>query len=68
VPKLDWDEHKLEVGGLVKKPHQFSMQQLKDMPNPQEFSVTLTCDGNRRKELNMIKRSAGKKNHGEQRN
>eukprot|EP00743_Colponemidia_sp_Colp-15_P008859 GILK01009669.1.p1 GENE.GILK01009669.1~~GILK01009669.1.p1 ORF type:complete len:854 (-),score=107.20 GILK01009669.1:121-2682(-) len=58
VPKLDWDTHTVEVKGLVSKPTTFSMADLSSMSFITRL-VTMACDGNRRKELNMIKHSRG---------
>lgn len=54
VPKLDWNTHKIEVGGRVKSPKQFNMDEIVALASI-TLPVTVTCDGNRRKELNMIK-------------
>lgn len=56
VPKLLWEFHELEVEGgkLV-----LSMDDLKHNFEAINIPVSLACDGNRRKELNMIKRSKG---------
>jgi nitrate reductase (NAD(P)H) len=58
VPRLSWEEHRLQVDGLVPTALQLSMGELAAMPTI-TVPVTLTCDGNRRKELNMIKRGKG---------
>lgn len=61
VPRLTWEGHKLEVfshpPGLVHS-KTFSMDDLAQFP-PVEIPVTLACDGNRRKEVNMVKKSGG---------
>lgn len=56
VPCLLWEFHKLDVqdGKLV-----LSMDELKNNFDTINIPVALACDGNRRKELNMIKRSKG---------
>ncbi|TLD09664.1 hypothetical protein E2P81_ATG10191, partial [Venturia nashicola] len=56
VPRLLWEFHKLEVEGgkLV-----LSMDDLKEKFDTINIPVALACDGNRRKELNMIKKSKG---------
>ncbi|KAF2164012.1 hypothetical protein M409DRAFT_25783 [Zasmidium cellare ATCC 36951] len=56
VPRLLWEFHELEVenGKLV-----LSMNDLKDNFEHINIPVVLACDGNRRKELNMIRRSKG---------
>ncbi|KAJ3253214.1 hypothetical protein HK103_000802 [Boothiomyces macroporosus] len=58
VPKLSWDTHKLEIGGMVKNPIELSMAELQKLPTC-SIPVTLNCAGNRRKEQNMIKKSKG---------
>lgn len=56
VPHLLWETHQVEVEGgkLV-----LSMDQLKNDFESFNIPVALACDGNRRKELNLIKRSKG---------
>lgn len=56
VPHLLWETHILEVGGSKFK---LSMDELKNNFEAINIPVALACDGNRRKELNMIKRSKG---------
>ena len=60
VPKLEWDTHTISVGGpYVKKKLEISMNQLtKDFPIT-EFPVSISCCGNRRKEINQIKQTIG---------
>ncbi|OAQ97561.1 hypothetical protein LLEC1_06394, partial [Akanthomyces lecanii] len=57
VPRLLWEFHKLEVEHGGQK-HVFTMQHLESF-EAVNIPVALACDGNRRKELNMIKRSKG---------
>ena len=56
VPHLLWETHTLDVedGALV-----LTMDDLRDKFDTINIAVALACDGNRRKELNMIKRSKG---------
>lgn len=56
VPRLLWEFHKLDVenGKLV-----LSMNDLKNKFTSFNIPVLLACDGNRRKELNMLKKSKG---------
>lgn len=56
VPRLLWEFHELDVadGALV-----LSMDDLKQKFEAINIPVSLACDGNRRKELNMIKKSKG---------
>lgn len=58
VPKIEWDEHTLHVGGLVDKPMTFTMDDLLSLPKT-TIPVTIVCSGNRRKENNMIKQTVG---------
>ena len=56
VPRLDWDSHKLDVegGALV-----LSMDDLRDRFTSLNIAVSLACDGNRRKEVNLVRKSKG---------
>ncbi|EEH18251.2 hypothetical protein PABG_00814 [Paracoccidioides brasiliensis Pb03] len=56
VPHLRWQTHRLDVesGKLV-----LSMDELKDRFQTINIPVLIACDGNRRKEVNMVKRSKG---------
>lgn len=56
VPHLLWETHTLDVenGALT-----LTMDDLRDKFDSVNIAVALACDGNRRKELNMIKRSKG---------
>lgn len=58
VPRLEWSTHRIEVGGLVDKPLSLSMDELLKLPQV-TIPVLLTCCGNRRKEVNMVKNSQG---------
>ncbi|KAK5115853.1 hypothetical protein LTR85_009447 [Meristemomyces frigidus] len=56
VPRILWEYHELDVenGKLI-----LSMDDLKNNFEAINIPVLLACDGNRRKELNMIKKSKG---------
>lgn len=56
VPRLMWEFHELDIenGKLV-----LSMDDLKNNFEAINIPVALACDGNRRKELNLIKKSKG---------
>jgi hypothetical protein len=58
VPNLKWETHRIEITGLVNRPLSLSMNELVKLP-----AITLpcliTCCGNRRKEVNMVKNSQG---------
>jgi nitrate reductase (NAD(P)H) len=57
VPRILWEFHELEItyNGNTQK---LSMDKLKKFATI-NIAVALACDGNRRKELNMIKKSKG---------
>jgi len=57
VPHLLWENHKLEVS--AGKSVTFFLDDLKDQFESINIPVFAACDGNRRKELNMLKRSKG---------
>ena len=56
VPRLYWDTHTLDIcdGAL-----RLSMDDLAHMFTPINIPVALACDGNRRGELNLLKKSKG---------
>ena len=56
VPRLMWEFHTLDIenGSLV-----LSMKQLQENYEPINIPVAIACNGNRRKELNMIRKSKG---------
>ncbi|KAI0819144.1 hypothetical protein BC628DRAFT_1404234 [Trametes gibbosa] len=63
VPQLCWETHQLSVysdpSELVAKPKEWSMDELASGNfKIIEFLATFGCDGNRRKEMNMIKKTA----------
>lgn len=57
VPHLAWANHKLEIS--AGRSLTLFMDDLTDQFESINIPVFLACDGNRRKELNMIKRSKG---------
>lgn len=59
VPHLLWETHELEVDVGEGKRSVYSMDDILEKFEPLNIAVALACDGNRRKELNMIKRSKG---------
>lgn len=60
MPHLLWEWHKLQVYGLDPDQRlELTMDELVQDFETINIPVTLACDGNRRKELNMIKRSKG---------
>lgn len=58
VPQLTWEEHRIDITGLVNSPTTISMDDIASMP-PTTLPVTMVCAGNRRKEQNMVKQSIG---------
>ncbi|KAH9920934.1 uncharacterized protein B0H18DRAFT_1190512 [Fomitopsis serialis] len=64
VPQLSWETHELDVYAdppeLMLKPRKWTMDELADGDfRVIEIPVTFGCDGNRRKEMNMMKRTTG---------
>lgn len=59
VPQLSWETHVLKIDGLVPNPIELSMDELAKKFPITEFPVTISCCGNRRKEINMIKQTIG---------
>jgi nitrate reductase (NAD(P)H) len=53
-----WEDHRLEVKGLVDIPTTFTMADLLKLPTI-DVTCTLTCAGNRRKEQNMTRQTIG---------
>ncbi|KAJ9118108.1 hypothetical protein QFC22_004007 [Naganishia vaughanmartiniae] len=62
VPRLSWETHTLEVfsdpPGMLDSLELNMDQIVNDYPSI-EIPVTIACDGNRRGEVNLVKRSAG---------
>lgn len=58
VPQISWDEHRLEITGLVNKPVTLTMDDILSLP-PTTLPVTMVCAGNRRREQNIVKQSIG---------
>jgi len=59
VPRLLEEYHKLEITSFEGKSVTFSMQDIKRNFKPINIPVLIGCDGGRRKELNLIKRTHG---------
>ncbi|KAF4945780.1 hypothetical protein FSARC_14363 [Fusarium sarcochroum] len=57
VPRILWEFHELEIG-YDGKTQKLSMDDLKEFDTI-NIAVALACDGNRRKELKMVKKSKG---------
>ena len=58
VPRLKWESHKIRISGLVQTPLDLSMGELAKLPAV-TIPCLLSCCGNRRKEVNMLKNSQG---------
>ena len=58
VPRLEWDKHKIRITGLVNRPIELSMPELAKLPAV-TIPCLISCCGNRRKEVNMLKNSQG---------
>ncbi|XP_078444502.1 nitrate reductase [NADH] 1-like [Wolffia australiana] len=59
VPRAKWENWRVEIGGLVRRPRRLSMDEIVGEFAAREMPVTLVCCGNRRKEQNMVKQSIG---------
>ena len=58
IPKLPAD-HKLTVTGLVAKPLTLTMDELRQRFAPRTVTATLQCAGNRRADMNAVKKVKG---------
>ncbi|KIH86479.1 nitrate reductase [Sporothrix brasiliensis 5110] len=58
MPRLLWEFHRLDIA-CGAKAVSLSMDELKDNYDTINIPVLLACDGNRRKELNQIRKSRG---------
>lgn len=45
IPEFDYNDYRLEIGGMVRNPKQFTVDQLKALPKA-EVVMTLECAGN----------------------
>ncbi len=59
VPKINVDEFRLSVEGMVHKPLEISLKQLKSNFKQQSVVATMTCAGNRRSEHSLVKKVSG---------
>lgn len=55
VPKVEAAGFRLRIEGLVGKPIEFTLDELRQRFKPQTQEATLTCAGNRRLEMNAVK-------------
>jgi nitrate reductase (NAD(P)H) len=58
-PDLQWDTHSIDIYCDETRVHQLSVDELESSFPPQVMPITVVCDGNRRKELNIMKRTNG---------
>lgn len=59
LPKVDAASYRLRIDGLVEKPLELSLAEIKDRFRASNTEATLTCAGNRRKEISAIKEVGG---------
>jgi sulfite oxidase len=59
VPKIDVNNFRLSVEGLVEKPFEISLAQLQSDFQKQTVVATMTCAGNRRVEHSLVREVAG---------
>jgi sulfite oxidase len=55
IPEIDGSTFRLKIGGLVKRPSQFSLKELAERFPVKEVMATLQCAGNRRCSASAIK-------------
>ena len=59
VPKIDPAQFKLRIEGMVEKPLEFSLDELREKFGNHSVFATLTCAGNRRSEHSAVKEVSG---------
>jgi sulfite oxidase len=59
TPKVELNEYKVRVEGMVERPLELSVAELKDRFRQLTAEATLTCAGNRRQEMSAIKPVGG---------
>jgi sulfite oxidase len=59
MPKIEASDLKLRVDGLVNKPLELSLAELRERFRQQSTEATLICGGNRRQEVNAMKPVSG---------
>ncbi|MEK6236854.1 MAG: molybdopterin-dependent oxidoreductase, partial [Planctomycetales bacterium] len=59
VPKIDADQFVLSVEGLVRKPLQITLGELKEKFAKRTIVATMTCAGNRRSEHSLVEEVSG---------
>jgi sulfite oxidase len=59
TPKIEASGYKIRIEGLVNKPAELSPSEIKERFRQHSAEATLTCAGNRRKELSQIKEVSG---------
>jgi sulfite oxidase len=55
IPTVKASEFRVRIEGLVHKPQEFALAQVKEQFRQHEAAATLTCAGNRRLEMNAVK-------------
>ena len=59
IPKVEAKDYKLRIEGLVERPLELSLAEIKERFRPVTIEATLTCAGNRRQEMSAIKPVGG---------
>ncbi|MCA9174997.1 MAG: molybdopterin-dependent oxidoreductase [Planctomycetales bacterium] len=59
VPRVDLNTYRLSIEGMVDRPLQLSLQQLKTRFGSHSIFATMTCAGNRRSEHSAVKEVSG---------
>jgi sulfite oxidase len=59
IPKIEAEDFKLRIEGLVRKSLTFTLAELREKFKPTKIEATLTCAGNRRSEMSRTKPIAG---------
>ena len=59
VPQVEAEGFKVRIEGLVNKPLELSLGEIRERFKPQTVDAALTCAGNRREEISAIKPVAG---------
>src|SRR5262249_49873947 len=59
IPKVEGANYKLRIEGLVENPLELTLAEIKDRFRSSSTEATLTCAGNRRKEISAIQEVGG---------
>ena len=64
LPKVDVSGFKLRIKGMVQRPQELTLGEIKDRFRQITTEATLTCAGNRRQEMSAIKPVGGVQDYG----